>query len=407
MNEIDFLLSIDSKKIKYGLSRTYKFLEICGNPEQSFNSIQVVGTNGKGSTSAMLAKILIDNQLDTGLFTSPHLVRINERITVNSNQISNDFIIYFIKKYKKDIISLEVSFFEIITVMAAYYFQIKDIDIAVLETGLGGRLDSVTALQSAMIIYTIINKDHSQILGNSIEKITEEKSGAIQTHTQKIISVNQQNSVKNILNYRAKINECRIRYIENYDYRFDSLALHGMHQQENAALAIHAIKDIQDLFFIKCNNIDKSLSSVYWPGRMQYIKNNPDVIFDVAHNEHGIEAFINYFKLIKKKYSKSYILIGFEDSKEIDIGLKKICTYFDNISLTETNIRSCMAISKLNDKCSLYSNHINSIKNPLKAIKFNLQQLTSSDVFVILGSHYFGPHINNIFKNCFDYNMKN
>ena len=407
MNEINFLLSIDSKKIKYGLSRTYQFLALCGNPERSFNSIQVVGTNGKGSTSAMLATILIDNHLNTGLFTSPHLVKINERITINNNQIPDDFIIYFIKKYKKDIIFLEVSFFEIITVMAAYYFKIQGIDIAVLETGLGGRLDSVTALQSTMLIYTIINKDHSQILGDSIQKITEEKSGAIQTYTKKIVSVNQHDLVKNILNHHAKINKCNIQYINNNKYKIHSLALHGEHQKENAALAMHAIEEIQDLFSFQCNNIFKSLRNIYWPGRIQYLQTKPDIIFDVAHNENGIEAFIKYFKLIKKQYSKSYILVGFEDSKEIDLGLKTLCLCFDFISLTETNIKSCMPIKKLKAKCSPYSKNIKTMINPIKAIEYNLQKQTSSDIFVILGSHYFGSHINKIFKNCFDYNMKN
>ena len=170
------LLSINSKKIKYGLTRTKKLLHACGNPQKKLLSIQIVGTNGKGTTAAMLANVCINNNYKTGLFTSPHLVSLNERIRINHQNIPDYIIDNFLLIHKKAINIIQPSFFEIMTVLSLYYFVQEKVDIAILETGLGGALDSVTAARCNAVVFTPIDYDHMSILGDSLQKIAAQKA---------------------------------------------------------------------------------------------------------------------------------------------------------------------------------------------------------------------------------------
>ena len=176
---VAYLLSLESKGIKLGLERTKQLLQVCGDPQKKIQSIQVIGTNGKGSTSAMIANIFKVSGYKVGLYTSPHLATINERIRINGKAILDDKIIEFINQYQISIDKLNSSFFETITALAVWYFEKEKVDIAILETGLGGRLDSITACDSRLLVCTSISKDHEHILGNTIEEISYEKICAL------------------------------------------------------------------------------------------------------------------------------------------------------------------------------------------------------------------------------------
>ena len=174
-----YLFSLESKGIRLGLERTIKLLKKCNNPHKNLNIIQIVGTNGKGSTSAILAKLL-NLEYRVGLYTSPHLYSFNERIRINGKPIPNETVNQFIKEHKNHIESVDASFFEVMTVMAVWYFSQKKIDYAIMETGLGGKFDSVTACDASIIGITPISMDHGHILGNNILDIANEKIAAIQ-----------------------------------------------------------------------------------------------------------------------------------------------------------------------------------------------------------------------------------
>ena len=165
LNGHNFLLSLETQGIKLGLNRTKKLLLACKNPEKNIKSIQIIGTNGKGSTAASISSILHTAGLDVGLYTSPHLVLLNERIQVNNQCISNKYINQFINKYREDILNLSSTFFETMTVLALDFFQYHKVDVAILETGLGGKYDSVTACNPSLQLFTSISKDHMHILG--------------------------------------------------------------------------------------------------------------------------------------------------------------------------------------------------------------------------------------------------
>jgi len=396
MSSNNSLLSIDSKVIKYGLERTFQLLDACDNPHLATECMQIVGTNGKGSVSAMLSNALIKNKYDVGLYTSPHLVDLNERIRFNHKKISNAYIDSFTKKFKSEIAAIQPSFFEIMTVMALEYFKQKKANIAIMETGLGGRLDSVTAAKAKILIFTPIDIDHIGLLGNTIEEIAHEKSCAIQGSTKYIFSSNQKQEVKTILDRRAKKFKIDIKYLsEKRNFKLNS-----RHQVANARLAYQVLNFLRDKDFFKVKKIKTNLEQTKWPGRIQYISNSPDVIFDVAHNHHSILAFIDYFKTKVSLYENCKIIVGFESGKEINKTINQLFLLFNTVTITETKIRKSMKVNDIKHICS--RNDLIIETNPRKALSDNLKDLKPNDACIILGSHYFGPYINEIFKNCFD-----
>jgi len=394
------LLSIDQKKIKYGLTRTKQLLKACNDPQKQILSIQVVGTNGKGSTAAMLANVLINNNYKTGLFTSPHLVHINERIRINHTNIPNHVINNFLNKYKHAIKTIKPSFFEIMTVLSLYYFAREKTNITILETGLGGALDSVTAAKSNILVFTPIDYDHVSILGNSLKEIAKQKAGAINNSKQILISCKQRHTVQNVLNKMALKKNNAILYQKKCSLAFSSLLM--QHQCNNAKLAAYTLQHLQTSHPFQLKGIERYIENTKWPGRIQTIQKTPDVIFDVAHNRQSIRAFIKYFQKVRKHYKKAFLIIGFEDKKKIKQELPHLYQCFNYIDFTETQIRKSMSAELLFNLCPPKHSSVTINKNPLKIIKQRIKQLDAKDVLIILGSHYFGPYLQKIYKNCFD-----
>ena len=399
MNGLDFLLNINSTKIKFGLERTNFLLQSCKNPHKKIFSIQIAGTNGKGSTAAMVSNVLIQNGYRVGVFTSPHLVTMNERIQINNQLISNSFINQFINRHHSDIIKIGASYFEIFSVMAMEYFLQNNVDIAILETGLGGKLDSISAMENSGLIFSSISYDHMQILGNTIEKIALEKAGAIKKSNNFIISTKQELKVVNILNSEAAKEQKKIEYVQQTkDNKLKHLK--GAHQNQNAALAKLALSKISRLFKFKTDKASLYISNTFWPGRLQTIQTKPFVVFDVGHNAQGIMATYNYLKCFIQRYNKKILIIGFESTKEIIQETSKLSTLFDEVVFTETGIKNSMSAKQLSRQIT----HPNIFVN-LKLNQLLLQvhgQMEKNDMLLILGSHYFGGAINKLFKNCFD-----
>ena len=391
---IKFLLSLETQGIKMGLDRTKKLLSACNHPEKNLKSVQIIGTNGKGSTAASLSSILEQKKLRIGLYTSPHLVTLNERIQINREKISNQYIDSFILQYRKDIIDLSCTFFEVMTVIALQYFNDNHIDIALLETGLGGQFDSVTACNPSLQLFTSISKDHMHILGNSLKDIATEKALAIQPNVP-CISVDQKPSVKKILDHFACINNTYINYNSNYD-DLNNIPLLGNHQKHNINLAISAAKHLID---INKQNILDGIKYIYWPGRNQIIHSKPMVIFDVAHNEESLIEFLNTIKSIQIKGQK-VLLISIQKSKKIGTIINNMTRYFDHIICTQLNGRMYKAEELLymfNDGNS----YIESSDKPSETIIQIMKTLEEEDILAIIGSHYWGPYIEKSFKNSF------
>ncbi len=409
MNITDYLLNISSKKIKYGLKRTKQLLKACNNPQKKVYSIQIAGTNGKGSISALLSSTLIQGGYKVGLFSSPHLVKLNERIRINNKLIHDNIIKSFVEKYETEIKKIEPSFFELLTAIAIWYFYKQKVDYCILETGLGGKFDSVTACENQGIIYSPISMDHHSLLGNTLSLIAKDKSQAINKNTEFIFSSNQRLIAKNILIQEAKKYHLTIMFPKKIKDNISLKNLYGIHQRQNAALVKHIIDYLnkKNIIQISQQNITIGLTNTIWHGRFQILKKNPLIIFDVAHNQSSLDCFIKSFKsyIDKKNIHKKYLLCAFERNKKIKTSLKKYENQFDQIICSETNIRDSMPAKEI---ANIFKNTNNIFieKDVNKAIEFSYKTLNKHDSLVIIGSHFLGPSINSFFKNCFALDYK-
>lgn len=300
---LDYLYNLQRLGIKVGLSHTRELLDRCRNPQDYFQSIHVAGTNGKGSTCAMTAAILMEAGLKVGLYTSPHLIRFNERIRVNGKPISDSEIVSFVDRYKMDIDDIESTFFETTTAMAFDHFRNHSVDGAVIETGLGGRLDSTNVLKPALTAITPISMDHREILGEDILTIAKEKAGIIKRNTPVIISkqdmdvealliktAESQNAPLTAVSVSDDIQSHKSGTTFNIGGEEFTTPLLGQHQALNAALAVSIAKRFNPK--LSHDITQKGLTNSQWPGRLQVMSTSPSILYDVAHNAEGIGAVI-------------------------------------------------------------------------------------------------------------------
>lgn len=290
-----------------------------GNPQNNFKSIHVAGTNGKGSTSHMLASILQESGYKTGLTTSPHLKDFRERIRINGELCTKEFVIDFVEKHQKFIEKIQPSFFEVAIAMAFEYFSQNKVDVAIIETGLGGRLDATNIIHPILSIITNIGWDHTNILGNTLVEIANEKSGIIKKKTPVIIGETS-DELKNVFLDKAKTTESEIIFAEeNFTQEYDS-DLKGIYQKKNQKTVISAIEQLKKLGFeISENNIANGLKSVIantgLRGRWEILGNQPLIVADTAHNSHGLSEVQK--QISTTKFRHLHLVLGFVNDKDV------------------------------------------------------------------------------------------
>jgi len=305
---------IGTSAFKKDLTNIIKLCDYLNNPQDKFKSIHIAGTNGKGSTSHILSSIYQSNGYHVGMYTSPHLVDFRERIKLNGTPCPKDFVINFTQKITPIIEEIQPSFFEITVAMAFEYFAKEKVDIAVIETGLGGRLDSTNILKPLASVITSISYDHMDMLGNTIEEITLEKAGIFKNNTPVIIGKVSETANEVLKNVAIEKNAKLYTYKKEY-YKTDLI---GEHQQWNIGSALSCIDNLE--YILPTNKIKthQALLSVCklsnFLGRWQILHKSPLVIGDVGHNEEG-------FRLITKelsKYTKKiHFILGFVDDKDL------------------------------------------------------------------------------------------
>ena len=393
MDAKSYLLSIENTGIKLGLDRTIKIMDACGNPQNQVKAIQVAGTNGKGSTSAMMAKILEKAGYKVGLSTSPHLVHVNERIRINGIPITDEDIHEFISNYKKDIESIGASFFESVTAMGFWYFHRKNVDIAIMETGLGGRLDSVTICNPILTVITTISLDHTEILGDSIEKIAYEKAGIMKKKIPCITTHQQTHAMKELVNHSKKI-DCPLIKVKDKKINYQ-ISLSGKYQLDNAILAITALKNLNG-FPVSDEDIQHGLMHTTWHARYQVVQKNPLVIFDVGHNEMGILGTLNEISKIEKK---SILVLSLQRRKKIKNIVNNIKSIFNIVICCETDNPRTMTLAEIENQIG---KNVLYIKSPFDAIYHALSIISDNDVLAIVGTHHLGEPVSRIFNKSFD-----
>ena len=309
---------------KEDISNTLKFSEYLKFPETKFKSLHVAGTNGKGSTSHMLASVLQESGYKVGLYTSPHLKDFRERIKVNGKEISKQSVISFIKQNKSFLDRHSLSFFEMTVGMAFDYFKKQKVDLAIVEVGLGGRLDSTNIITPEVSVITNIGFDHTQFLGNTLEAIAVEKAGIIKENIPIVIGETQKET-KPIFLKVAKERNAKIIFSDtsiNEEFECD---LKGSYQTKNITTTLQTIKELQlKGFRITNKNIKSGLINVInntgLKGRWQVLQTKPKVICDTAHNKEGLTYVMR--QLLKEEFKNLHIVFGAVNDKDLSTIIK-------------------------------------------------------------------------------------
>ncbi len=331
---------------KADLDNTTVLCKILDNPQNNFKSVHIAGTNGKGSVSHIIASVLQEAGFKTGLYTSPHLKDFRERIKINGRKIPEKYVCSFVNTYKNDFERIKLSFFEMATGLAFKYFSDNKVDIAVIETGLGGRLDSTNIISPVISVITNIGYDHNIFLGNTLEKIAAEKAGIIKNNIPVIIGETQQEiksiflktaGNKNVPVYFAdkiySLKNIKLKNTLTADvYKKDRMIikslvcpLAGIYQQKNIVTAVQALETLKEKGCkIKISHTKKGISDVIkntgLQGRWQTISNKTLTICDVGHNADGIRNVVAQIKLLK--YEKLHFVFGAVNDKDINSILK-------------------------------------------------------------------------------------
>jgi len=315
------LPSLDKKgwsAYKPGLARVNQLLDILDNPHNSYPVIHVAGTNGKGSVSHMLASILKEAGLKVGLFTSPHLKDFRERIKVGGQEISQNEVVNFVANFSVEAKSIAPSFFEYTFALAVNYFQNEKVDIAVIETGLGGRLDCTNVVTPELSVITNISLDHEQFLGSSIEEVATEKAGIIKPGIPIVIG-RRQNETRRVFEKFAFDNRSQIHYADSNGITFPC-ALKGDYQRENQQTVATCVEVLKALnYSITSDNVKTGLLNVVANtgllGRWQTLSLSPKVICDVGHNTNGVKLLMD--QLASDKCSKVRVVWGMSEDKKV------------------------------------------------------------------------------------------
>ena len=374
---------------KADLSNTIKLCELLGNPEDKFKSIHIAGTNGKGSTSHMIASILQEAGYKVGLYTSPHLKDFRERIRINGQMIEKSYILDFVEHYKNQFEAINLSFFEWTVGLAFTYFVDQQVDIAVIETGLGGRLDSTNVIVPELAVITNIGIDHTQFLGDTIEKIAAEKAGIIKYNTPIIIG-EEQNSIKHVFINKAAELKAPVYFADKAVHDLYDSDLKGKYQLKNIKSAILSVTILKEKGWkINKKNIRDGLLHVVkntgLMGRWQILNKQPLTICDTGHNEDGIQQIIDH--LSELKYNNLHFIYGAVNDKSID-KILDLLPKSANYYFCQANIPRALDVDELFNLAinkGLKGNKYKSVANAYSSAK---KEASDNDLIFIGGSTF-------------------
>lgn len=416
---LDFLYSklpmftrVGAVAIKKDLHNTIALCEKLANPHHKFKSVHITGTNGKGSTSHMLAAIMQKAGYKTGLYTSPHLKDFRERIRVNGKMVPKSFVIDFVKSQKKNIAAIEPSFFEVTVAMAFDYFAKEKVDIAIIEVGLGGRLDSTNVILPELAVITNISLDHTNILGDTLGEIAFEKAGIIKKNTPVVIGEKHPETIK-VFKQKAETENAPIIFAEEHLSIAEAkqkglylvldilqnqkkiiknlvLDLAGTYQTKNVLTVVQAVLQLRILGYTIANEaIYSALKSVKkltgLQGRWQTLNKNPLIICDTGHNKAGITEVLKNIE--NTNYQNLHMVIGMVKDKDID-GVLALLPTKAKYYFCQPNLERALPANELEQKAikhQLKGTSFNSVTEALQEAKQNANQ---KDLIFVGGSTF-------------------
>jgi dihydrofolate synthase / folylpolyglutamate synthase len=403
---LDEMFSLRRFGIKLGLGTIRKTLADIGNPQDRFSCIHVAGTNGKGSIASALSSILRLSGYKVGLYTSPHLVRFNERICINNEPVSDDHVVSAYLAVKTARFGRrEPTFFEYITAMALWIFGEEKVDWAVIETGMGGRLDATNTIKPRLCIISNISLEHREYLGNTIAQIAEEKGGIIKRRIPVITGARQTGAVSTLQRiadsrsaplYRLG-KDFKIRKNPDKSFSYSGLRNHwqnlrtglsGSHQADNAALALAACEVLNQKYTdLSFENIKTGIENNKWPGRLEVVSEKPLVILDGAHNLAGAKNLAAY--LTDNFSGRSITLvIGILNDKPYAAMLKSLVPIARKIVLTSPVIDRALPVEKLFSKTKKMGYAAETIPNVGQAVTRTIDNASLDEVICVAGSLY-------------------
>jgi dihydrofolate synthase/folylpolyglutamate synthase len=402
---LDWIYNLRGGVIDLRLDRMAQALALFGNPERQFPSLHIAGTNGKGSTAAMLHRILTLAGYRTGLYTSPHLVSFTERIRIGDQEISSDEVVALAREINERISSngVALTFFEIVTVMAFVYFARRHIEVGVIEVGLGGRLDATNLVQPIVTLITTIAKDHEAYLGSDLLSIGREKAGIIKPGVPLVCGA-LPSEVTAMIKQIAEDKHSPAYFfgsdfeifLKNQDY-FDykgrtrnysdlAVALRGRHQRTNAALALAVLETAGESFPVKDEAVRRGMSSVNWPGRFEILREHPWIVFDGAHNGEGVNALADTLKEFRQGRKVKLLFAAMED-KDWRTMLSVLLPLIDELVLTRVQMDRSAEPDQV---AEVVPSHVpcHVIGDARSGLKLLFQRAAPDDIVVAAGSLY-------------------
>jgi dihydrofolate synthase/folylpolyglutamate synthase len=392
--------------IKLGLATIKKILSGLENPQRRYGCIHVAGTNGKGSVASSLASILYQAGYKTGLYTSPHLVRFNERIQVNNRPISNKNVLAACNAVRQvHHGKREPTFFEFATAMALYEFGRQQVDWAVIETGMGGRLDATNVIAPELSIITNISLEHRDYLGDTLSRIAAEKAGIIKRRKPVVTAIKQKSACEVVEQIAAQKNaplyrlgrDFRVRRQQSGTFSYYGLehtwhdlqtALRGGHQADNAALVLAASELLnRRKVGLELDDIKKGLRTNRWPGRLETVSENPLIIMDGAHNQAAARNLARYLAS-NLAGSKITLVIGILDDKPYKAMLNSLLPLAGRVVLTRAKIDRALDPRRLQEVAADFNLENVIVPDVVQAVKHAIDTSAPEEVICIAGSLY-------------------
>lgn len=413
---------------EFKLGRMLKLASLLGNPQDEIPIIHIAGTKGKGSTSQMVASVLDQAGYSVGIFSSPHLINVNERFTVDGQCCTDEELCQLINKIQPVVERMDgdaefegVTFFEITTAIALLHFQDKDVDICILEVGLGGRLDSTNICKPLIAAITNIGLDHTHLLGDTIEKIATEKAGIIKEGVPTVCGCTDPIAVSTINQIAMSVGSRLVQRGIDFDLQLDDLSdaasinvygenelhwdninlqLAGRHQLDNAATAAAICNQLSQMGWnISNQHITSGISTATVPGRIQILQQKPTIILDVAHNQDSIDALMEF---IQREFpsARKHLLISISKDKQYDRICESVLPVFDSVTFTTytSNPRGVNSLNLLKDVESRQDHHAFAteltrkqpvcIDPPETAFQYVTDHANDDDLICVTGSFF-------------------